>query len=194
MKIDQEMKGGAKTKSSGSWYAKQAKLLDIDLDDELLAEVEGDDDNTRQRDEKLNNLKIQLKALIDKPIIPKGVSPLYLTRKKFETLGMINEVKHNAIEDFLKNPTPKTKKRNTPEKPEKLHGKIETSITPPKRGLNTPENPKKLNRKIETTVTPRRPLGKPTVKSQKRPFGKPSVKPSKRSFGKPTTKFQKRRK
>jgi len=67
----------------GPSVPKQAKLLNIDLD-ELLAEVEGDEDNTRQRDEKLNNLKIQLKALIDKPIIPKDVSPLYLTRKNLK--------------------------------------------------------------------------------------------------------------
>jgi len=94
-----------KNKASSNWYEKQAELLDIALDDNLIEETKEKKKNIATF-KKINELKANLDKLLNKSLIPQGITAAYLTRISFEPLDKPTE-KHDAITDFQTIPTTK---------------------------------------------------------------------------------------
>jgi len=94
-----------KNKATTNWYETQAKLLDIELDDNLKLEQKEKKKNISSN-KKLNELRDTLEKLLNKSLIPQGITPAYLTRIQFESLDK-PAVQHDAIVDFHTIPTTK---------------------------------------------------------------------------------------
>ena len=80
----------SKEKSNTNWYEKNAKLLDMDLDDRIKKETFIDDDVTRAKKQRLNSLKIQLNNDLKKMIFPKYFSRSYLKIENIEKVKSMN--------------------------------------------------------------------------------------------------------
>lgn len=94
-----------KTKSTMSWYEKAAEEMDIEMDDTLKDEQKSHRQNTANK-AKIEQLRQNLDKLLNKSIVPEGVTPSYITRIQFESLNN-SEIQHNAISDFKSNPNSK---------------------------------------------------------------------------------------
>jgi ATP-dependent RNA helicase DDX24/MAK5 len=78
-----------KTSQHNSWIKKAAEEMDVILDEDLLEEdsdVEENKRNKNRENNKLKGLKNKLKALLDKPIVPIGLSTKYLTSSTISNL------------------------------------------------------------------------------------------------------------
>ncbi|ORX50692.1 P-loop containing nucleoside triphosphate hydrolase protein [Piromyces finnis] len=78
-----------KTSQNNSWIKKAAEEMDVILDEDLLEEDSDDEDNRRNKNKeanKLKGLKNKLKVLLEKPIIPVGLSTKYLTSSTISNL------------------------------------------------------------------------------------------------------------
>ncbi len=85
-----------KTKSTNNWYEKNAKLLDIELDDEILKETQIDQDKNSKEKRKLQQLKNELERQLKKIIIPKFMSTNYLRPENLNRIESINSKKFCA--------------------------------------------------------------------------------------------------
>lgn len=86
-KLDHQL---SKEKNNSSWYEKHAKMLDIELDDEILKETYVDRDITSKNKNELNKLKQQLDKQLKKIIMPKFMSKNYLGAENFQRVLDIN--------------------------------------------------------------------------------------------------------
>lgn len=80
----------SKEKSTTSWYEKHAKLLDIELDDEILKETHVDSDKNAKNKRKLNQMKQQLESQLKKMIFPRNMSKKYLQLSQIDQVLSIN--------------------------------------------------------------------------------------------------------
>ena len=80
----------SKERSNTNWYEKNAKLLDMDLDDEIKKETFIDSDVARVKKQQLNSLKMQLNIEIKKMIFPKYFSKNYLQVEGIEKVNSMN--------------------------------------------------------------------------------------------------------
>jgi hypothetical protein len=121
-----------KEKNNTSWYEKHAKMLDIELDDELIKETRVDNNDTRKKKSDLNKFKQELEKQLKKMILPKNVSRNYLRQDSFNKIISMNskkiffipfifdstilfiffnlETEKNAIAEMKANPVKKNKK------------------------------------------------------------------------------------
>ena len=81
-----------KTKSESNWYRKHAKMLDIELDDEIVKETQIDADEDGRERHKLSQMKQELKRLLSASttIFPKSMSRKYLDKSSIERVNAIN--------------------------------------------------------------------------------------------------------
>ena len=79
-----------KEKSETNWYEKHAKLLDIDLDDELIKETHVDSEKLSKSRRELNKLKNELEQQLKKTIFPKNFSKNYLQTENLNRFNSIN--------------------------------------------------------------------------------------------------------
>ncbi len=80
----------SKERSNTNWYEKNAKLLDMDLDDEIKKETFIDSDVARVKKQQLNSLKMQLNIELKKMIFPKYFSKNYLKVEGIEKVNSMN--------------------------------------------------------------------------------------------------------
>lgn len=81
-----------KTSQHNSWIKKAAEEMDVVLDEDLLEEDSDEEENRRNKNReanKLKELKNKLKVLLEKPIIPVGLSTKYLTSSTISDLPNI---------------------------------------------------------------------------------------------------------
>jgi len=117
VELNNLMNRSNKKKAITNWYETQAKLLDIELDDNLkIEQKENKKDITSNK--KLNELRESLDKLLNKSLLPQGVTPAYLTRIEFEALDK-PRVQHDAIADFKSIPTKKINLKIRPLKDKK---------------------------------------------------------------------------
>jgi hypothetical protein len=79
-----------KEKSETNWYEKHSKLLDIDLDDELIKETSVDNQKLAKSKRQLQQLKNQLEQQLNKVIYPKNFSKNYLQTENLNRFTSIN--------------------------------------------------------------------------------------------------------
>jgi hypothetical protein len=79
-----------KEKSNSNWYEKNAKLLDIDMDDNLKKETYIDNDKARAQKKQLNSMKMQLNNDLKKMIFPKFFNQSYLHNENIERIQSMN--------------------------------------------------------------------------------------------------------
>jgi ATP-dependent RNA helicase DDX24/MAK5 len=79
-----------KEKNNTSWYEKNAKQMDIELDDELIKETRVDNAETRKNKINLNKFKQELEKQLKKMILPKNVSRNYLRQDSFNRILSMN--------------------------------------------------------------------------------------------------------
>lgn len=80
----------SKARNDSNWYRKQAKALDIELDDEIIKETHVDMDEANREKQKLGQLKNELKRQLDKPIYPRSISLKYLNTSMIDRVQEIN--------------------------------------------------------------------------------------------------------
>ncbi|XP_070556950.1 ATP-dependent RNA helicase DDX24-like [Ptychodera flava] len=68
-----------KKKHHNDWFSKTAKELDIDLDEDLCLHDMGDNFEQKQHERKVKKMKMDLKAMLQRPVFPKGFSALFPT-------------------------------------------------------------------------------------------------------------------
>eukprot|EP00005_Dracoamoeba_jomungandri_P002516 CAMPEP_0174255554 /NCGR_PEP_ID=MMETSP0439-20130205/4871_1 /TAXON_ID=0 /ORGANISM="Stereomyxa ramosa, Strain Chinc5" /LENGTH=638 /DNA_ID=CAMNT_0015337781 /DNA_START=294 /DNA_END=2206 /DNA_ORIENTATION=+ len=79
-KIDKMEHSQHKSTSKKNWFKINADALDIDLDDDLVSSSDEEEVGKEMKEQnKLNNLKKELQALLLEPLVPKGVSGKYIT-------------------------------------------------------------------------------------------------------------------
>lgn len=88
----------SKEKSNTNWYEKNAKLLDMDLDDQIKKETFIDNDVTRVKKQQLNSLKMQLNSDLKKMIFPKYFSKSYL---KIENIEKVNSMNSKFVQQTI---------------------------------------------------------------------------------------------
>jgi len=79
-----------KTKNTNNWYEKNAKLLDIELDDEILKETRVDTDKNLKEKRELHQIKAELDRQLKKMIFPKYLSKNYLRSENLTRIASIN--------------------------------------------------------------------------------------------------------
>ena len=89
-KIDETEHQLNKDKNTSSWYEKQAKMLDIELDDEILKETDQDKDQTSKKRRELTRLKQQLESQLKSIIFPKNCSRSYLHSDSYSRIKSVN--------------------------------------------------------------------------------------------------------
>lgn len=89
-KIDEIEHQLNKAKNETNWYDKHAKLLDIDLDDELMKENEVDNTAVSKSKNELAKKKNELVQLLRKPIFPKNFSHNYLASDNISRFRLVN--------------------------------------------------------------------------------------------------------
>lgn len=89
-KIDELEHQLNKTKSTTNWYEKNAKLLDIEIDDEIIKETRVDSDKNLKDKRKLQQLKSELEKQMKKMIIPRHMSKNYLRTENFNRIMSMN--------------------------------------------------------------------------------------------------------
>lgn len=90
IKIDKLEHQMGKEKSNANWYEKHAKLLDIELDDEIMKETHQDNDQLQKNKQKLYSWKQELKQALDRTIFPKFMSRKYLHPDSVKKVADIN--------------------------------------------------------------------------------------------------------
>ena len=90
VKIDRLEHQTNKEKSNSNWYEKHAKLLDIELDDDILKENFQDENVTSKNKRNLHKLKQELDQELKKAIFPKGMSKKYLRVENIDKVININ--------------------------------------------------------------------------------------------------------
>lgn len=95
-KIDQLQHQLNREKNDSNWYAKNAKMMDIELDDEILKETEVDSDKVNKDRIKLSQLKQELDKNLKQMIFPKFMSKKYLEPKNINEILQMNS-KFNLI-------------------------------------------------------------------------------------------------
>lgn len=93
-KVDELDHQLTKTKNTNNWYEKNAKLLDIELDDEILKETQVDTDKNLKEKRKLQQLKSELDRQLKKMIFPKFMSKNYLRSENLNRIVSINSNKN----------------------------------------------------------------------------------------------------
>jgi hypothetical protein len=89
-KINELEHRSGKEKSESNWYHKHAKMLDIELDDEILKETYVDEEKSNKEKQKLIQLKQELKRQFAKTIYPKSMSRKYLEVDNMSKVDSIN--------------------------------------------------------------------------------------------------------
>ena len=89
-KVDQLDHQVSKEKNNTSWYEKHAKMLDIEMDDELLKENYIDNNEANKTKNNLNKMKQELDKQLKKMIFPKNVSRNYLRAESFNRIVSMN--------------------------------------------------------------------------------------------------------
>lgn len=87
-----------KQKNETNWYEKNAKLLDIDIDDELIKENQVDSTKLQKEKRELAKNKAELAHLLKKPIFPKNFSKNYLATENLDRFKSVNNTNENAID------------------------------------------------------------------------------------------------
>lgn len=83
----------SKVKNDSNWYRKHAKMLDIELDDEILKETHVNEDEVSRDKQKLVQLKQELKRQLGKPIYqPRSMSLKY---PNTDTIDRVNKLNGN---------------------------------------------------------------------------------------------------
>jgi ATP-dependent RNA helicase DDX24/MAK5 len=90
VKIDKMEHQMSKQQSTSSWYEKQAKILDIELDDEILKETYRDSDEVNKNKRKLQQMKQELTQMLGKIFYPKFMSRKYVQAENIEKILSIN--------------------------------------------------------------------------------------------------------
>lgn len=92
-----------KTKNTNNWYEKNAKLLDIELDDEILKETRVDTDKNLKEKRELHQIKAELDRQLKKMIFPKYLSKNYLRSENLTRIASINSKKFKIFILILNN-------------------------------------------------------------------------------------------
>jgi len=93
LQIDKVESKQKKRKSKNEWFVKNAEMMGIDLDEELLVDERGDSKEQREA-QKTNGLKQRLNVLLSEPLVAEGVS------RKFFSLNKVKTNKDGSL-DFL---------------------------------------------------------------------------------------------
>jgi hypothetical protein len=104
VKIDKLEHQTSKEKSTANWYEKNAKLLDIELDDEIRKETYQDNQQAEKNKRTLQKLKNELNAELGKIIFPKNMSKKYLMVENVQKVMNINS---KFIKPAIKKPRSK---------------------------------------------------------------------------------------
>ncbi|CAF1032682.1 unnamed protein product [Brachionus calyciflorus] len=99
-KIDELQHQLNREKNDSNWYTKNAKLMDIEIDDEILKETHVDDELVSKNRRKLSQYKQDLDRLLKQMIYPKFMSKKYLEPKNVEEILAINKSETTALNDF----------------------------------------------------------------------------------------------
>lgn len=91
-KINETEHRRGKTHSESNWYRKHAKMLDIELDDEILKETHVDEEESSREKNKLRQMREELKRMLgsNSTIIPKSMSRKYLNETTISRVKSIN--------------------------------------------------------------------------------------------------------
>ena len=89
-KIDEMEHQLSKEKNTSSWYEKHARMLDMELDDEILKETHVDTEQLGKKKRLLANMKRELESQLKKMIIPKFCSTNYLQTDSYNRIKSIN--------------------------------------------------------------------------------------------------------
>ena len=91
-KINETEHRRGKTHSESNWYRKHAKMLDIELDDEILKETHVDEEESNREKNKLRQMREELKRMLasNSTIIPKSMSRKYLNETTINRVKSIN--------------------------------------------------------------------------------------------------------
>jgi hypothetical protein len=81
-----------KEKSTTNWYEKHAKMLDIDLDDEILKETRVDHDQLFKNKQKLKQMKLELDRKLNSTIYPKFMSKNYIQKENIDQVLSLNRM------------------------------------------------------------------------------------------------------
>lgn len=80
----------SKEKSNTNWYEKNAKLMDIDLDDEIKKETHIDTEQMRKKKSQLKQFKGMLNSELKKLVMPKFFSKSYVKVESIEKFKSMN--------------------------------------------------------------------------------------------------------
>lgn len=80
----------SKSRNETNWYEKHSKLLDIDIDDELMKENEVDVEQLAKSKRTLAKHKFDLNELLKKPVYPKNFSHNYVASANLTRFRTIN--------------------------------------------------------------------------------------------------------
>lgn len=86
-----------KEKDNKNWFVKHAKMLDIEMDDEIKKEAFVDYEQVQQRKSKLKTLKLQLEQMLKKLIIPRYFSKSYIKTDDLARISSINDSNDTAL-------------------------------------------------------------------------------------------------
>jgi len=77
VKIDKILSKKKKAKSNDNWFIKNAKMMDIDIDEGLLNAHTEDSKREKQDAARVKQMQQTLSALLRKPLVAQGVSRKY---------------------------------------------------------------------------------------------------------------------
>lgn len=97
-KIDESEHTLNKAKNETNWYAKNAKELDVEIDDELIKETQVDSVKLEKQKRELQKNKNELAGLLKKPIFPKNFSKNYIATENLKRFNSINNTSENALD------------------------------------------------------------------------------------------------
>jgi ATP-dependent RNA helicase DDX24/MAK5 len=89
-KVDELQHQMSKEKSNVNWYEKHARMLDMELDDEIMKETHVDSNQASKNQRKLSQFKNELNQLLNKMMFPKYVSKNYLESQTYEKVMSMN--------------------------------------------------------------------------------------------------------
>jgi ATP-dependent RNA helicase DDX24/MAK5 len=87
----------SKEKDNKNWFVKHAKMLDIEMDDEIKKESFVDYEQVQQRKSKLKTFKLQLDKMLKQLIIPRHFNKSYLKNDDFSRISSINNSNDTAL-------------------------------------------------------------------------------------------------
>ncbi len=80
----------SKEKSNRTWYEKNAKLLDMDIDDDLAKETYVDKNSLSQKQNQAKQLIRQLDFALKQTVYPKNMSRTYIDTSYLEMFQSVN--------------------------------------------------------------------------------------------------------